>query len=58
VQGAWEPCMQAYYALCAFSQQADEGDATWHLVYLYADVICLYVYRSSSLLVQQGDYLD
>jgi hypothetical protein len=50
--------MQAYYALCAFSQQADEGDATWHLVYLYADVICLYVYRSSSLLVQQGDYLD
>ncbi len=50
--------MQAYYALCVLSQQADEDNATWPPVYLYANIICLNVHRSSSLLVQQGDNLD
>ncbi len=50
--------MLAYYALCVLSQHADENNATWPPVYLYANIICLNVDCPSSLLVQQGDNLD
>ena len=53
-------CIGALHAgiLCVLSQQAGEDNTNWPSVYLYANVICLNVHCSSSLLVQQGDNLD